>query len=129
MTTVKHISDLFAKVADLEIMNINGEPTGIVMKVVGTDSKQFRDAEKKTLPYFGKKPSDLSAEELAALAQINKDMVISLIVGWYNNEAFGGEYTPELAKAIFEQEQAKIILEQVEDYAKKRGNFYKTSKE
>ena len=126
--TIKNIADLFAKVSELELKDIEGNLTGIKLKLVGADSKQFRDAEKKTLPYFGKLKADLIPSELEELAKINKDMIISLIVGWDNDEVFGGAYTPELAKAIFEQEQANIVLEQVEEYAKVRTNFFRTSK-
>lgn len=122
------ITDLFAKTVELELKDFDGELTGIKLKMVGTDSKQFRDAEKKTLPYYGKSSKDLTPIELLELAQINKDMVLSLIVGWDNNEAFGGEYSPELASSIFGQEKAKFLLDQVEDYAKERSNFFRTSK-
>ena len=125
---VKHIADLFAKTVSLELKDFDGNLTGLTIKVVGIDSKQFRDAEKKTLPYFNKTKGDLSPEDLAALTEINKDMVISLIVGWENDDAFGGEFTPELARSIFEQEHAKVVLDQVEAFAKERANFFRTSK-
>ena len=127
-TTIKSITELFAKETELELKDIDGNLTGIKLKVVGTDSKQFREAEKKTLPYFGKAKSDLTIDELMELTEINKAAIISLIVGWDNNDVFGGEYTPELAKAIFEQEQARIVLEQVEAFANVRANFFRGSK-
>ena len=127
-TTIKNIADLFAKTVSLELNDYDGNPTGIKLQVVGTDSKQFRDAEKRTLPYFNKLKGDLSPEDLSALSDINKEAIISLIVGWDNDDAFGGAYTPELAKSIFVQEHAKVVLDQVEVFAKERANFFPRSK-
>lgn len=125
----KSISDLFAKAVDLELKDFYGNPTGIFIKVVGMESKQYRDAVKKTLPFYNSTGEiDVPAEKRAEIVELNKDMTISMVVGWSDDAVFGGAYTPELAKSILSQEPAQIILDQVEAFAKERSNFYQVSK-
>jgi hypothetical protein len=137
------IMDLFAKVSELELMGEQQEigktpggqpiyefvnPTGVKLKVVGTDSKQYREAERKMLPYAGKKLTDLKPEELEKIAALKRDMVVSFIVGWDNDEAFGAPYSPEYAKELFTKPEANMIMEQVEAFAQERANFFRPSK-
>lgn len=139
------ITDLFAKVSELEIMTlgdevkdeygqltyINQEPTGLKLKVVGQDSKQYREEQKKMMPYamyLKKTPNEIPEEVLIKIAEIKDSFAIEFIVGWNNDEAFGGPFTKERAKEIFSAPEARVILDQVEEFVKTRTNFFRSNK-
>jgi len=96
--------------------------------LVGTDSRQYRDLEKRLFPYAGKKPTDLTSQEIDNISKLKLDISISFIVGWDNDEAFGQPYTPEYAVELFSKPEAKFILDQVEAFVSERGNFLQSSK-
>lgn len=124
----KSIQDLFAKTVTLELNDVSGKSTGLKLKVVGQDSKQYRDAVKSLYPFAGKDPLKLTSDELDKMQQLKVETTVGFIVGWENDDAFGGEYTPEYAKTLFGRPEAKFILDQVEVFAAERANFLSGSK-
>ncbi|TDK63552.1 hypothetical protein [Sapientia aquatica] len=126
--TIKSITDIFAKVSELDIKDFDGTSVGVKLKMVGTDSKQYRDAEKKMLPFAGKKITDLSSDDIEKIAALKKEMAISFIVGWDNEEVMGAPYSPEFAQQLFSREEASFILGQVEEFAQERANFFRPNK-
>jgi hypothetical protein len=122
------IMDLFAKVSELELKNFDGDLTGLKLKMVGTDSKQYRTAEKKMFPFAGRKITELKPDEIEAIANLKQEMVLSFVIGWNNDDAFGGPFSPEALKALLEKEEAKFIRDQIEEFASQRANFFQPGK-
>ena len=122
------ITDLFAKTSEMELKDFDGNGTGITVKLVGQDSRQFKEGELKMARYIGKKPAEITEEEVKSIMKIKLDTAISLIVGWSNDTAFGGAYSVELAQSTFAQPEAAILLSQIEAYVGERANFFRTSK-
>ena len=73
------LQNLFPISVDLPINDVFGEPTGVVLKVVGQDSKAFRDVSKKIAATM------LGNEEKADIEKMEKqgaEMAAACIAGW-----------------------------------------------
>lgn len=128
ITPTLSITDLFAKVGELELKDFDGNLTGMKLKMVGTDSKQYRTAERKMFPYAGRKITELKAEEIDTIAALKEEMILSFVIGWNNEDAFGGPFSPEALKELLAKEEAKFVRDQIEEFAASRVNFFQPGK-
>lgn len=78
------VSQLAAKPIDVELKHPTEGDTGIFVKIVGPQSKQFRDALAKF-------------EESEGTADDNLDLFAACFVGW-DEEAFEQEFSNEAAR-------------------------------
>ena len=133
---ILNVKDLFAQVVSLELTTFDGEPTGVTLSVVGHDSRQYKDLEKRLLPYYLGKPltpqgsinlMSLSPEEISQVNELKLQMTLACIVGW-DAEVFGQPYSPEATTELFGKPEATFIVEQVEAFVSERANFFQRSK-
>lgn len=118
------ISALITKeeAVDCEIFHpVTGESTGIIIKLLGSDSKEWKQAAraiKARAIKQGKKK--LSDEEME---QMPYELLASVTVGWEGLEENGKKvkFSKEEAKRIYET--VPIIAEQVDKFVGDRENF------
>lgn len=120
------LQDLFPITGSMEIKMPDGTPTGVVLKLVGQDSKQFRAVQKKSAQLLmpqneGEKPTVEQLERAGA------ELVAACIVGW-EGMVDGDEEVPYSEKKALElmmTAELTFIREQVEAYVMKRTNFFR----
>lgn len=119
------LSSLFPQRAEYELIHpITGDATGVVFKLVGHDSKQFRDKAREIFKAKqGKKSDDFLATEIE-----NQDLVAACIVGWNEGaeEAFG-PYSERRANEVIKMDELVYVREQLELFVSKRANFFRPS--
>lgn len=107
------ISQLAAKQIDLELEHPVEGPTGIIVKLVGPQSTQFRDA----LKVF---------EESEGTEEDNLKLFAACFVGW-DEEAFEQPFSVEAAAEFLSKPEnswvANVIVPIVKDYTK----FFRTA--
>lgn len=122
------LSNLFPVAVDLAINLPDGSPTDIKFKVVGQDSKAFRDVAKRYAQQF------MGSEDrpsIDVLEQQNSELVAACIVGW-SGLTEGGEplvYSKEKAVELMLNAELAFLREQVETHVAKRANFFCTNKD
>jgi hypothetical protein len=139
------LHNLFPITVDLEVIMPTGEPTGITLKVVGQDSKQFRDASKKiAATMIGRDEDEKPDVELLEAQSV--DMAAACVVGWtglehqVQNEEVNeqGEtivktrleplpYSSAKAVELLSMPQLTFMRQQVEAFVSKRAAFFRKS--
>lgn len=123
------ISQLLPKSQDLPINFPDGEPTGIVLKVVGQDSKQVREVTKRFALVMDGDTQTL--ERINQMEQRAAEIVAACIVGWSGLEDDDGgplPYSTEKALELVSKPELAFIAEQVVRYAADRQNFFRRGK-
>lgn len=117
------IASLFPVARDLPIHDGNGNPTGIVFKVVGQDSKLFREITKRHLRVVHENPK----QDVDYFMTLSTALVAACIVDWTGMTESGVELPFSQAKAIelLDSPGALFIREQVEAYTSQRANFFR----
>ncbi len=118
------LQSLLPQAADLSVLHpVTKEPTGIVLKVVGRDSSQFKQKARELLRASLAKKKE---ETILDRENENQELVASAIVGWNDeaDEAFGS-YTPARALEIVKMDELAFMLEQVEEFIAERSNFFR----
>jgi hypothetical protein len=119
------LSSLFPQRAEYDLIHpVTGEATGVVFKMVGHDSKQFRDKAREIFKTKqGKKTSDFLDTDVE-----NQDLVAACIVGWNEGaeEAFG-PYSEKRANEVIKMDELVYVREQLELFVSKRANFFRGS--
>lgn len=117
------LNDLFPVAQDLAINLPDGEPTGIKFKLVGQDSKQFRDLARQFQQKFlgDAKPT---ADDLE---QMNVALTAACIVGWTGLTDSGEPvpYAKDKALELMAMPELAFIREQVERFTASRRNFFR----
>ena len=109
----------------MEIENPStGEPLGIKIKVLGMDSKAYRDQQRKTQDRNLKKGmKGLKSLKSETLENDRIELICACTVGWenvvYNGETL--ECTRENCRWLYKQ--YPWIFDQVDEYIGDRGNF------
>jgi hypothetical protein len=118
------LSDLFPIARDLEIKMPDGTPTGIVLKVVGQDSKEFRNFAKRIASQVMSREDKVSVDELE---KQGAEAVAACIVGWTSFLTNGEPlpYSPEKAIELMATPELAFVREQVEAYVTQRANFFR----
>jgi hypothetical protein len=117
------VSSLLPTARDLPIKFVDGEPTGIVMKIVGHDSKQVHEVGKK----FAMQLSE-DGKNFDLLEQRAAEVVAACVVGWTGLENEDGTpmpYSHEKAVELLSKPELSFIAEQVVRYAATRQNFFR----
>lgn len=100
------------------------DSTGIVLKVVGTDSDEFHGVVKRQMQEARGRETALTVDEIS---RQTSEQLACCIVGWTGIEDVNGEvpYSPEKALEIMETTRLAFIREQVEGFVTKRTNFFR----
>ncbi len=121
------LQNLFPITVDLPIKMPDGTETGIVLKVVGQDSQKFRRTAKQFANVMLASDQKPTAEELE---KHGAELAAACIAGWTGLEE--GEqpipYSHEKAVELMSMPELSFIREQVEGFASKRANFFRSSK-
>ena len=118
------LAQLLPAPAEVVINLPDGTPTDIVFKMVGQDSKQFRDiAKKMARSMLGKEQKP----DIDALEQQNAELIASCVVGWKGLTEDGQplDYTPAKALDLLNRPELSFIREQLEVCVAKRTNFFR----
>jgi hypothetical protein len=121
------LKQLLPSAQKLEITLPDGSPTGIVLSVVGQDSVTFRDCAKK----WGQLMLDKAEKpNLNELETQNAELTAAFIVGWDGIEGDDGApmiYSKEKALELMSNPELSFVREQVEEFARTRTHFFRTS--
>lgn len=105
----------------IEIKDFYGEPTGIKFKVIGIDSKKFKDQVNRLsrMNENSKVKSDNDKQEAETIR-----MLVSITMDWENVEDSEGKTIPFTKEAVQEvYENSPIISEQIIKFTSDRTNF------
>lgn len=123
------LTDLKPSVASMEVVHPTMGATGVTLRLVGQDTKQFRDKAKQIAKsVVGKGTKDV---DLDAMQDQNLELVACCIVGWSGLEDDDGaelEYTPERALELIRNPELSFIKEQVEEFVADRKNFFRPAR-
>lgn len=121
------LSQLFPISTDLDIILPTGESTGIKLKVVGQDSKQFREVSKRiATSMLGKEEEKPDVE---ALERQGAELAAACIIGWSGLTEGGIEipFTQQKAVELMLMPELTFIRQQVEVCVSKRASFFRKS--
>ena len=107
------IMDLAAKPIERELIHpVHGE-TGIIVKLVGPHSQQFRDLQKRL------------AEAKEVTTETNYEVIASLIVGW-DEEAFEMPCTPENVRDYIFAPENQWVSNFLSEFITDQFQFFRT---
>jgi hypothetical protein len=118
------LQNLFPTAADLPITFPDGTATGIVLKLVGQDSKQFRDVAKRMA---GSMLGQQDKPDVEALDKQGAELAAACIVGWSGIDDGDSSLPYSSAKAIelMSMPELTFIRQQVEGFVSQRTNFFR----
>lgn len=122
------IRNLKPKTRELTIVLPTGEPTDIVLTVVGADSKQFRETSLKwATKYFDGDKKTNPADILHSRCE----QAAACIVGWKGLEEDGVPipYSPEKALELMMMAELHFVVDQIEQFITERANFFRRSED
>jgi hypothetical protein len=105
----------------------DNKPLGIIINVVGPDSKEVRDVERQLQKEGiarGKAGEEIELEEIESV--LIKKFAAS-VIGW--NKKFdadmGGPYSPQFVSQLFNDPDYRWVVDQVATFATRRQNFFR----
>jgi hypothetical protein len=124
---IKLDPSLLPSTQDLPISNDAGQPTGIVLKVVGTNSKSYREAVKRSAKsMLGKE----AHQDFDLIERNNAHLAAACIVGWTGLLDERGEpvpYSPQTAIELMLMPELTYMKEAVEGFAADKARFFRPS--
>ncbi len=126
------ILDMVNTTAEITLVGPDGE------ELFGKDAVKVRLQSLQALPIkqkaleaqalFNSANKTQKTEEFAKLLmgaeKTATDMAALAIVGWSNDEAMGGPYTPEYAKQLLADPRAEFIRKQINEFVGRQENFF-----
>jgi len=128
------IKNLVPNVAKLELKYpISGEPTGVFIKVVGQDSKQFYDAKVIMMKRFVEIQAQKKEIDVVEQEQLLLHALASCVVGW--DEEFNvcfksvdaqgtGAYRHDLVVEMFKNPEFSELRNQIDKFVGDRAHFF-----
>lgn len=109
----------------VNIVNLDGDKTDIRIKVIGVDSKRFKEESQKLAKYFERTKND-KVRDYDEIEMKTISMAVAITVDWENVEEDGKKvpFTKENVTRIYSY--APAIIEQITKVAKDRHNFLST---
>jgi hypothetical protein len=99
------------------------EPLGVFIDVVGPDSNEFTSLSKAYhIKNRAKSRDEVPAEELLAYSE---SLLASCIVGWSDDEFFGGAYSREKVLSILRDARFNWLRSQVDTFTNDRTHFFR----
>ena len=111
------LMDLAAKPVDVALTHpVTGEDLGVTVKMVGKNSRRFKD---KFYEAIAEASSDAenaksSAERMKAAEARGATLIAHCIIGWSDDEFFGGMYSAERALEIVSNPETAWVREQLD---------------
>lgn len=120
------IDQLFPIAQDLAILMPDGEPSGIVLKVISLDGSAPRAVARAYAQSVVGKDS-ASIEEME---QHSYNVLAACVIGWSGVQDENGNELPfsqEKVRELFGKSELSFIREQVEAFVSKRAHFFRRS--
>lgn len=117
------LSALLPTAQDLPIFNLQGEPTEVIFKVVGKESKRHKEV-------LNRQPiKAIENPTLGDFDNVEVQLTAACIVGWTGLTENGAPlaYSPEKALEIISTPELGYIRSQVEAFIMDRANFFRGS--
>ena len=119
--------DLLPVSVPLELKHpVSGEPLGVSLNVVGPDSVQFRKARNTAFQRRALRAAS-NPMTIDEIAEENDELVASTIVGWSDDNYFGGAFSEDAVKAIIANPGFNWMKKQVDDFTNINSNFFRPS--
>lgn len=123
-------SNLLPVAVDLAITMPDGSDSGVTLKLVGQDSKQYLEAAKRTVVLQDeiRQAKAVTVELLDKVQQDAAERIASHIVGWTGAiDEHGSQipYSREAAIELMSNPGTLHVREQVERYASERQHFFR----
>lgn len=115
------LSTLLPTSQKLAVTMPDGSPSGLELQLVGQDSESFSKTSKKWAQRMLEKQGE--THNIDDLELQNAELIASLIVGWNLTTP----YSPEEAVKLVLKPELRFVREQVEAFASKRTNFFRSS--
>jgi hypothetical protein len=120
--TKMKLSDLMPTSAQMELVHPTKGKLGVFLSIVGQDSKQYREVSKVLMrDRLANKEKVIDVDKVE---QDNATLIASCIVGWSDDEALGGPYTPQRATELMMMPELSWIREEVQAFITERSNFF-----
>jgi hypothetical protein len=122
------IDQIFPVAQEIVVLMPDGSPTDMKLKLVGTDSKVFSTLIHEQLQRRVGRTDALSIQERNRESQ---EQAAAVIVGWSGLEDENGPipYSKEKAIELMATPEYAFIREQVEGFAAKRTNFFRSGQQ
>ena len=101
-----------------------GEGLGVTIDLVGPDSAEFRALTKSYLIKHAAKAEKAKVDIEAALEQ-SESLLAICIVGWSDDEFFGGAYSREFTLTLLRESKFRWMRDQIDAYTNDRTNFFR----
>lgn len=122
-----NIRDFAAKPFDLELLNpTTKEGLGVTITIVGKNSRQFKDKFYEVVDRAQQAGQDkkTQAEKLKAAEEQSAELIANCIIGWSDDEFFGGEYTFERAYELVNDPTLSWVREQIDAAIVEESHFF-----
>jgi hypothetical protein len=125
------LQSLLPNVAKLEVIHPTLGATGIILTLLGPDSKQVREKVKGIIRLnVGKK--EITGADVDAVEKQGNELVATAIVGWTGIEDDNGKeipYTPEKALELINDPGLAFMKEQIDVFINERKHFFRPASE
>lgn len=123
-------------VADVEITDANGEivllregePSGLRLKLLGTDGEVYREMQEKVFnARLKKKAGNKDVETLAEAEKRSVDLMVALTVDWDGFEDDDGKLIPfseKAIRAVYADDGYRWLRDQADTAANQRRRFF-----
>lgn len=112
-----YTTDLHDEGAEIEILDYSNKPSGLYIKVVGVDSKIFRNEAKKQQKLYieaVREKKDFDDDE------VSLNSLVASTIGWRGTDQ---KFSKKLCKELYQK--APYVRDQVDRFIAERGNFIK----
>jgi len=115
----------------MEVIHPTLGATGIILNLLGPDSKQVRD-KAKALVKLGLGKKELTTADIEQAELQSNEVLAAAIVGWTGIEDENGEeitYTPAKALEFISDPGLSFMKEQIDQFIGERKNFFRPASE
>lgn len=120
------LQDLAAKPIQVELKHpTTDEALGVTVTVVGKNSRRFKDKFYESVAEAQNETKEApNADKMRAAERRGVELIAACVIGWSDNEFFGGEYTAEKALEIIGQPELSWVKDQVEAAIVEDSHFF-----
>lgn len=121
------ITDFAAKPIQLELKHpVSGEGLGVKVTIVGKNSRQFKSKFYDIVEASQREGADKksSVEKMRVAEKQSAELIAICMLGWSDDEFFGGEFSTEKALEIVGQPELSWVKDQIDAAIVEEGIFF-----
>jgi hypothetical protein len=123
------LDQLLPKAVDMPVVHPQLGEIDLTIKVQGQFTSAVKQKSIETLAWLQNASKETKPEELSRLIQAAEgsaaEVAAAAIIGWSDDDALGGPYTPDYATTLMKRGDMAWLREQINKFVSDQNNFFR----